>query len=147
MECIQSYITKLECLNDNCVQYSMKHCIPKNKYEGTQRLEDLFVPFAPLTVTEQYPIAYMDIGEFHEDHNNDENRESEAHEDHEVDDEDKINEDEDDVDEIQEDVCSEEMIDKLIGAVEVKQKKANKTKTKKSIKQPKKNKSKKSDKK
>ena len=148
MERIQSYATKLERLNDDCVQYSMKHCIPKNKYEGTQRLEDLFVPFAPLTVTEQYPIAYMDIGEFHEDHNNDENRESEAHEDHEVDDEDKINEDEDDVDEIQEDVCSEEMIDRLIGAVEVKQKKANKTKTnktnktKKSIKQPK-NKSKK----
>ncbi len=139
MECIQSYITKLECLNDNCVQYSMKHCIPKNKYEGTQRLEDLFVPFAPLTVTGQYPIAYMDIGEFH---NNDEKQESEDHEDDEVDDEDEINEDEDDIDEIQEDVCSEEMIDKLIGAVEVKQKKANKTKTKKSIKQPK-NKSKK----
>ena len=67
MERIQSYATKLERLNDDCVQYSMKHCIPKNKYEGTQRLEDLFVPFAPLTVTEQYPIAYMDIGECHDD--------------------------------------------------------------------------------
>ena len=109
MERIQSYATKLERLNDDCVQYSMKHCIPKNKYEGTQRLEDLFAPFAPLTVAERRPIAYMDVGELHGDHDDDEKQDCEkieAHEDDEVDDEDEANEG-------QEDVCSEEAIDKL----------------------------------
>lgn len=132
MECIQSYITKLECLNDNCVQYSMKHCIPKNKYEGTQRLEDLFVPFAPLTVTEQYPIAYMDIGEYSDDVN----QIMEQNE-YDIDDEndDEGEESDEKEEEVQEDVCSEQMIDRFLDAVEVK--KPKRARTKKSMKQPK----------
>lgn len=140
MECIQSYITKLECLNDNCVQYSMKNCIPKNKYEGTQRLEELFVPFAPLTVTEQYPIAYMDIGEYHDDvnkgneyndcYNGEENETPDELEEDEIPDE-----DEEETSDHQEDVCSEQMMDRFLDAVEVKKNKRGKTK--KSNKQPK----------
>lgn len=128
MECVQSYITKLECLNGDCVQYSMKHCIPKNKYEGTQRLEELFMPFGPLTVTEQFPISYMDIGDYHDD----EDAPCENFD---------MSDDEEEEEEVQQDVCSEKMIDNLLNSLEVKKKPTSK-KTKKTRKQQK-NKSKK----
>lgn len=134
MECVQSYITKLECLNGDCVQYSMKHCIPKNKYEGTQRLEELFMPFAPLTVTEQFPISYMDIGEYHDDENIKESENIDV-----IDSEEE--EEEEDIDEVQQDVCSQQMIDNLLDSLEVKHKSTS-NETKKSKKQQK-NKSKK----
>lgn len=136
MECVQSYITKLECLNGDCVQYSMKHCIPKNKYEGTQRLEELFMPFAPFTVTEQFPMSYMDIGEYHDDLDVSKKTEMSDEE-----------EEEEDVDEVQQDVCSEKMIDNLLNSLEVKKVKnkstskgtTKKEKTKKTKKQQKNN--------
>ena len=131
MECVQSYITKLECLNGDCVQYSMKHCIPTNKYEGTQRLEELFVPFAPLTVTEQFPISYMDIGDYHDDEDAPcENFDMSDHEE----------EEEEEVDEVQQDVCSEQMMDNLLNSLVVKNKSTSKKeKTKKTKKQQKNN--------
>lgn len=132
MECVQSYITKLECLNGDCVQYSMKHCIPKNKYEGTQRLEELFMPFAPLTVTEQFPISYMDIGEYHDDL--DVSKKTEMSDDEE---------EEEEEEEVQQDVCSEKMIDNLLNSLEVKKKPSSKKETTKKTRKQQKNKSKK----
>lgn len=131
MECVQSYITKLECLNGDCVQYSMKHCIPKNKYEGTQRLEELFMPFAPFTVTEQFPMSYMDIGEYHDDL--DVSKKTEMSDD----------EEEEEEEEVQQDVCSEKMIDNLLNSLEVKKKPSSKKETTKKTRKQQKNKSKK----
>jgi hypothetical protein len=111
----------------------MKHCIPKNKYEGTQRLEELFMPFGPLTVTEQFPISYMDIGDYHDDLDVSKKAECEKF--------DMSDDEEEEEEEVQQDVCSEKMIDNLLNSLEVKKKSTSK-KTKKTRKQQK-NKSKK----